>query len=88
MQKVQMAGMLERKEKMMGFGHAIYARTDHGMWLQSLGQRSLADEFGVILHFMTFQWLVKRIYRGIAKSYFVIADFFHASAYPLYGHTH
>ncbi|MFT4745975.1 MAG: 2-methylcitrate synthase [Congregibacter sp.] len=81
--KVQMAGMLERKEKIMGFGHAIYSDSDPRnviikAWSEKLGQefgdRSLYD---ISVACEEFMWDSKKL--------FCNADFFHASAYYFMG---
>lgn len=77
--KETLLGMLERKEKIMGFGHAIYRESDPRNAIIKRWSEQLADEFGD-----------DRLYRVSAtceqlmwqeKKLFCNADFFHASAY-------
>jgi len=81
--KVQMAGMLERKEKIMGFGHAIYRETDPRNVIIKAWSEKLADEFGdtslydISVACEEFMWDSKKL--------FCNADFFHASAYHFMG---
>jgi 2-methylcitrate synthase len=76
-------GMLERKETIMGFGHAIYADSDPRNaiikdWSQKLagleGDTTLYDISCVIADTM---WNTKKLFPN--------ADFFHASAYNYLG---
>jgi 2-methylcitrate synthase len=76
-------GMLERKETIMGFGHAIYADSDPRNaiikdWSQKLagleGDTTLYDISCVIADTM---WDSKKLFPN--------ADFFHASAYKYMG---
>jgi 2-methylcitrate synthase len=76
-------GMLERKETIMGFGHAIYADSDPRNaiikdWSQKLagleGDTSLYDISCIIADTM---WDSKKLFPN--------ADFFHASAYKYLG---
>lgn len=81
--KVQMAGMLERKEKIMGFGHAIYRETDPRNVIIKAWSEKLAEEFGdtslydISVACEEFMWDSKKL--------FCNADFFHASAYHFMG---
>jgi len=81
--KVQMAGMLERKEKIMGFGHAIYRETDPRNAIIKAWSEKLAQEFGdsslydISVACEEFMWDTKKL--------FCNADFFHASAYHFMG---
>ena len=81
--KEQMAGMLERKEKIMGFGHAIYRTSDPRnviikAWSEKLakqnGDTSLYD---ISVACEEFMWDTKKL--------FCNADFFHASTYNYMG---
>lgn len=81
--KVQMAGMLERKEKIMGFGHAIYSTSDPRNVIIKAWSEKLAQEFGdrslydISVACEEFMWDSKKL--------FCNADFFHASAYYFMG---
>ena len=77
--KVQMAGMLQRKEKIMGFGHAIYSDSDPRNVIIKAWSEKLGQEFGdsslydISVACEEFMWDSKKL--------FCNADFFHASAY-------
>ena len=81
--KEQMAGMLERKEKIMGFGHAIYSESDPRNVIIKRWSEKLAEEFGdsslydISVACEEFMWDTKKL--------FCNADFFHASAYHFMG---
>jgi 2-methylcitrate synthase len=81
--KVQMAGMLERKEKIMGFGHAIYSDSDPRNVIIKAWSEKLGQEFGdsslydISVACEEFMWDTKKL--------FCNADFFHASAYHFMG---
>ncbi|MGI2037437.1 bifunctional 2-methylcitrate synthase/citrate synthase [Shewanella frigidimarina] len=81
--KVQMALMLERKEKIMGFGHAIYSVSDPRNVIIKKWSEKLAHENGdtslydISVACEEFMWDTKKL--------FCNADFFHASAYHFMG---
>jgi 2-methylcitrate synthase len=81
--KIQMAGMLERKEKIMGFGHAIYSESDPRNVIIKAWSEKLGHEFGdsslydISVACEEFMWDTKKL--------FCNADFFHASAYHFMG---
>ncbi|WP_394202122.1 2-methylcitrate synthase [Shewanella waksmanii] len=81
--KTQMAGMLERKEKIMGFGHAIYRTSDPRNVIIKAWSEKLAHEFGdtslydISVACEEYMWDTKKL--------FCNADFFHASAYHFMG---
>ncbi|MCF1428965.1 MAG: 2-methylcitrate synthase [Shewanella sp.] len=81
--KARLLGMLERKEKIMGFGHAIYRKSDPRNDIIKEWSAKLADEFGdkrlydVSVACEELMWIEKRL--------FCNADFFHASAYHYMG---
>jgi 2-methylcitrate synthase len=81
--KEQMAGMLARKEKIMGFGHAIYRESDPRNVIIKAWSEKLAQEFGdtslydISVACEEFMWDSKKL--------FCNADFFHASAYHFMG---
>ncbi|WP_017430001.1 bifunctional 2-methylcitrate synthase/citrate synthase [Vreelandella jeotgali] len=74
-----MLGMLERKEKIMGFGHAIYRDSDPRNEIIKQWAEKLADDvddtvlYPVSLRCEEVMWREKKL--------FCNADFFHASAY-------
>ncbi|ABM01498.1 MULTISPECIES: bifunctional 2-methylcitrate synthase/citrate synthase [Shewanella] len=78
-----LAGMLERKEKIMGFGHAIYRESDPRNAIIKEWSEKLAKEYGddrlyrVSVACEAFMWEQKKL--------FCNADFFHASAYHFMG---
>lgn len=77
--KLKMAEMLERKEKIMGFGHAIYRTSDPRNVIIKQWSEKLANEHGdtslydISVACEEFMWDSKKL--------FCNADFFHASAY-------
>lgn len=81
--KEQMAGMLERKEKIMGFGHAIYSTSDPRNVIIKAWSEKLAKENGdttlydISVACEEFMWDTKKL--------FCNADFFHASTYSYMG---
>ena len=81
--KVQMAGMLARKEKIMGFGHAIYRESDPRNVIIKEWSEKLAHEHGdtslydISVACEEYMWDTKKL--------FCNADFFHASAYHFMG---
>ncbi len=81
--KIQMAGMLERKEKIMGFGHAIYRESDPRNVIIKKWSKLLSEEYGdsslydISVACEEFMWDSKKL--------FCNADFFHASAYHFMG---
>lgn len=81
--KEKMAGMLERKEKIMGFGHAIYSESDPRNVIIKAWSEKLAKEFSdsslydISVACEEFMWDSKKL--------FCNADFFHASAYHFMG---
>jgi 2-methylcitrate synthase len=75
----EMLGMLERKEKIMGFGHAVYAESDprNGI-IKGWAEKLAADVGDTVLYPVSVRceevmWREKKL--------FCNADFFHASAY-------
>jgi len=76
-------GMLERKEKIMGFGHAIYRESDPRntiikQWAEKLAERVGDDVlYPVSVRCEEVMWREKKL--------FCNADFFHASAYHFMG---
>jgi 2-methylcitrate synthase len=79
----KMMGMLERKEKIMGFGHAVYTVSDPRnavikKWAEKLG-KDVGDTtlYPVSVRCEEVMWREKKL--------FCNADFFHASAYNFMG---
>lgn len=81
--KVQMAAMLERKQKIMGFGHAIYRTSDPRNAIIKAWSKKLGEEKGdtalydISVACEEFMWDSKKL--------FCNADFFHASTYSYLG---
>lgn len=81
--KTTLQGKLDRKEKIMGFGHAIYSESDPRNAIIKSWSEKLAAEFGddrlykVSLACEQLMWEQKKL--------FCNADFFHASAYHYMG---
>jgi 2-methylcitrate synthase len=79
----EMLGMLARKEKIMGFGHAIYSTSDPRNEIIKLWSEKLAADVGdtvlypVSVRCEAVMWREKKL--------FCNADFFHASAYHFMG---
>ncbi len=79
----QMAGMLERKEKIMGFGHAVYRTSDPRNAIIKEWSEKLSVEFGDSLLYDVS--VAAETYMWERKKLFCNADFFHASAYHFMG---
>lgn len=79
----ELLGMLERKEKIMGFGHAIYRERDPRNAIIKQWASRLAEDVGddwlypVSVRCEEVMWREKRL--------FCNADFFHAAAYRFMG---
>ncbi|SET49235.1 bifunctional 2-methylcitrate synthase/citrate synthase [Thalassotalea agarivorans] len=81
--KEQMAGMLARKEKIMGFGHAVYRTSDPRNDIIKKWSEKLGHEFGdTLLYDIS---VACEEYMWDTKKLFCNADFFHASAYHFMG---
>ncbi|MEX0604277.1 MAG: 2-methylcitrate synthase [Marinobacter sp.] len=76
-------GMLERKEKIMGFGHAIYRETDPRNGIIKKWSEKLAEEVGDKVLYPVSVRCEEVMWRE--KKLFCNADFFHASAYHFMG---
>lgn len=76
-------GMLERKEKIMGFGHAIYRESDPRNALIKKWSEKLANEVGDEVLYPVSVRCEEVMWRE--KKLFCNADFFHASAYHFMG---
>ena len=79
----EMMGMLARKEKIMGFGHAIYSTSDpRNEIIKGWSEKLAADVGDTVLYPVSVRceavmWREKKL--------FCNADFFHASAYHFMG---
>ncbi len=79
----EMMGKLARKEKIMGFGHAIYSESDPRNEIIKQWSEKLAEDVGdTVLYPVSVRCeaVMKR-----EKNLFCNADFFHASAYHFMG---
>jgi 2-methylcitrate synthase len=76
-------GMLERKDKIMGFGHAIYKDNDPRNEVIKGWSKKLADEAGDTVLFPVSEAIDKTMWEQ--KKLFPNADFYHASAYHFMG---
>ena len=75
--------MLKRKEKVMGFGHAVYTRFDPRNVVIKEWSHKLAKEVGDTVLFPVSERCEEVMWRE--KALFCNADFFHASAYHFMG---
>ncbi|MFC3151830.1 2-methylcitrate synthase [Litoribrevibacter euphylliae] len=76
-------GMLARKEKIMGFGHAIYRESDPRNVIIKQWSEKLAEEVGDTVLYPVSVRCEEVMWRE--KKLFCNADFFHASAYNFMG---
>ncbi|MCK0163965.1 2-methylcitrate synthase [Marinobacter sp. S6332] len=76
-------GMLERKEKIMGFGHAIYSESDPRNVIIKKWSEKLANEVGDTVLYPVSVRCEEVMWRE--KKLFCNADFFHASTYHFMG---
>ena len=84
--KEAILGMLERKDKIMGFGHAIYSTSDPRNGIIKEWSKTLADEVGDTVLYPVSAMIEQVMWDE--KKLFPNADFFHASAYHFMGiHT-
>ncbi|WP_100657340.1 bifunctional 2-methylcitrate synthase/citrate synthase [Alteromonas flava] len=79
----EMMGMLARKEKIMGFGHAIYSESDPRNEIIKQWSEKLADDVGDTVLYPVSVRCEEVMWRE--KKLFCNADFFHASAYNFMG---
>ncbi len=77
--EAEMMGMLERKEKIMGFGHAIYSESDPRNAIIKQWSEKLADDVGDKVLYPVYARCEEVMWRE--KKLFCNADFFHPSAY-------
>ena len=81
--EAEMMGKLERKEKIMGFGHAVYSESDpRNEIIKGWSEKLAADVGDTVLYPVSVRceevmWREKKL--------FCNADFFHASAYHFMG---
>ena len=75
--------MLAAKEKIMGFGHAVYREKDPRNAIIREWSRKLADDVGDRVLFPVSEAVEKTMWEE--KKLFANADFFHASAYHFMG---
>lgn len=75
--------MLQRKDKIMGFGHAIYKDNDPRNEVIKGWAKQLADEVGDTVLFPVSEAIDKTMWEQ--KKLFPNADFYHASAYHFMG---
>lgn len=76
-------GMLSRKEKIMGFGHAVYRESDPRNAIIKKWSEKLAAEVGDTVLYPVSVRVEEVMWRE--KKLFCNADFFHASAYHFMG---
>lgn len=76
-------GMLQRKDKIMGFGHAIYKESDPRNEVIKGWAKKLADEAGDTVLYPVSEAIDKTMWEQ--KKLFPNADFYHASAYHFMG---
>ncbi|MCC5809805.1 MAG: 2-methylcitrate synthase [Ectothiorhodospiraceae bacterium] len=79
----ELLAMLERKDKVMGFGHAIYRESDPRNAVIKEWARKLAQEVGDKTLFPVSERVDQVMWRE--KKLFPNADFYHASAYHFMG---
>ena len=78
-----MMGMLARKEKIMGFGHAVYRESDPRNAIIKEWSKKLSDQVGDTHLYAVSERCEAVMWRE--KKLFCNADFFHASAYNFMG---
>ncbi len=76
-------GMLERKDKIMGFGHAIYSVSDPRNEVIKVWAKQLAEEAGDTVLYPVSVAVDETMWEQ--KKLFPNADFYHASAYHFMG---
>ncbi|MBL4819780.1 MAG: 2-methylcitrate synthase [Gammaproteobacteria bacterium] len=79
----EILGMLKRKEKIMGFGHAIYRESDPRNVIIKKWSKKLADVAGDTVLYDVSERCEAVMWQE--KKLFCNADFFHASAYHFMG---
>ncbi|WP_226960726.1 2-methylcitrate synthase [Thalassotalea sp. LPB0316] len=78
-----MLGMLARKEKIMGFGHAVYSESDPRNAIIKEWSKKLSEQVGDTHLYAVSERCEAVMWRE--KKLFCNADFFHASAYNFMG---
>jgi len=81
--ETEIMGMLERKEKIMGFGHAVYSESDPRNVIIKGWAEKLAEQVGDTVLYPVSVRCEEVMWRE--KKLFCNADFFHASAYHFMG---
>ncbi|TLX53715.1 2-methylcitrate synthase [Stutzerimonas nosocomialis] len=81
--RAELLKMLERKDKIMGFGHAIYKDSDPRNEVIKTWAKKLADEVGDTRLYAVSEAIDKTMWEE--KKLFPNADFYHASAYHFMG---
>lgn len=81
--EAEMMAMLARKDKIMGFGHAIYKDNDPRNAIIKLWSEKLAEDVGDTVLYPVSVRCEEVMWRE--KKLFCNADFFHASAYHFMG---
>ncbi|WP_432695349.1 bifunctional 2-methylcitrate synthase/citrate synthase [Marinobacterium sp. YM272] len=79
----QIMGMLARKDKIMGFGHAIYRESDPRNAIIKKWSKQLSEQVGDTVLYPVSERVEAVMWRE--KKLFCNADFFHASAYHFMG---
>lgn len=79
----EILGKLERKEKIMGFGHAVYRESDPRNAIIKEWARRLAEQVGDDVLYPVSERVEQVLWRE--KKLFANADFFHASTYHFMG---
>lgn len=79
----ELLGMLGRKDKVMGFGHAIYREKDPRNAIIKAWSKRLAEQVGDTVLYPVSERVEAVMWRE--KRLFANADFFHASAYHFMG---
>ncbi len=79
----EVKGMLARKEKIMGFGHAVYRTSDPRNEIIKGWSRKLAEEAGDLRLYEISEAVERTMWEE--KKLFANADFFHASSYNCMG---
>ena len=77
--KSNILSMLQNKEKIMGFGHAVYSEVDPRNAVIKEYSKKLSEEFGDSTLYQVSEEVEKTMWDE--KKLFANADFFHASAY-------
>ncbi|WP_290631272.1 2-methylcitrate synthase [Aquisalimonas sp.] len=81
--KRELKAMLDRKDKVMGFGHAIYRESDPRNAVIKGWSKKLADDVGDTTLYPVSEAVEQLMWDE--KKLFANADFFHASAYHFMG---